>query len=258
MKITRSLSFSRISFVSFASFAVRLGLVFAGAMAGAAAACDKPVYLTLDTGGMQSAELIADILKKHDVRATFFIANEKTYRGDRSLDESWAPYWKARAAEGHAFGSHTWRHWYFRQDADDGRVAYVARGGQQKELLDRDGVCRELKQPGAAFKAMTGRELDPLWRAPGGRTTPRTLEYAKACGFARHVGWADAGFLGDELPSDRYPNDALLQRALKNVRAGDVLMMHLGIWSRQEPFAPMLDPLIAGLKARGFCFRTLS
>ena len=41
------------------------------------------------------------------------------------------------------------------------------------------------------------------------------------------------------------------------MRDGDVLMAHLGIWSRQEPFAPMIDPLIAGLKQRGLCFRTL-
>jgi hypothetical protein len=34
-------------------------------------------------------------------------------------------------------------------------------------------------------------------------------------------------------------------------------MAHLGIWSRKDPFAPMLDPLIAGLKARGFCFARL-
>ena len=70
--------------------------------------------------------------------------------------------------------------------------------------------------------------------------------------------WADAGFLGDELPSDKYPNDMLLARALKNLRDGDIMMMHLGIWSRKEPFAPMLDPLLAGLKQKGFCFATLA
>jgi hypothetical protein len=71
------------------------------------------------------------------------------------------------------------------------------------------------------------------------------------------VHWAPAGFLGDELPSARFPNRQLLERALRDVKDGDVLMAHLGIWSRQEPFAPMLDPLIAGLKAKGYCFRTL-
>ena len=33
---------------------------------------------------------------------------------------------------------------------------------------------------------------------------------------------------------------------------------HLGIWSRQDPWAPaVLEPLIVGLKQKGFCFATL-
>jgi peptidoglycan-N-acetylmuramic acid deacetylase len=103
---------------------------------------------------------------------------------------------------------------------------------------------------------LTGRHLDPVWRAPGGKTTPTTLKAAASCGY-RHVLWADAGFLGDELPSEKYPNQLLLNRALANLRDGDIIMAHLGIWSRKDPFAPMLDPLIAGLKAKGFCFATL-
>ena len=50
----------------------------------------------------------------------------------------------------------------------------------------------------------------------------------------------------------------MLQKALKNIRPGDILMAHLGIWSRQDPWAPaVLEPLIVGLKARGLCFATL-
>jgi hypothetical protein len=45
---------------------------------------------------------------------------------------------------------------------------------------------------------------------------------------------------------------------LKNLKAGDVAMMHLGIFSRKDPAAPILKPLIQGLKARGFCFGTLA
>jgi peptidoglycan/xylan/chitin deacetylase (PgdA/CDA1 family) len=76
------------------------------------------------------------------------------------------------------------------------------------------------------------------------------------CGYA-HVGWAPAGFLGDELPSERYSNAELLKKALRDIKSGDILVAHLGIWSRKDPFAPMLDPLIAGLKAKGLCFATL-
>ena len=43
--------------------------------------CTGTVYLTIDTGHMEPAEEIAAILKKHDVKATFFLANEKTKRG---------------------------------------------------------------------------------------------------------------------------------------------------------------------------------
>jgi hypothetical protein len=48
-----------------------------------------------------------------------------------------------------------------------------------------------------------------------------------------------------------------LKNALRDIRTGDILMAHLGIWSRKETFAPMLDPLIEGLKSKGFCFKTI-
>jgi peptidoglycan/xylan/chitin deacetylase (PgdA/CDA1 family) len=35
------------------------------------------------------------------------------------------------------------------------------------------------------------------------------------------------------------------------------MMMHLGIWSRHDPYAPMLDELLTRLEARGYCFATL-
>jgi peptidoglycan/xylan/chitin deacetylase (PgdA/CDA1 family) len=97
----------------------------------------------------------------------------------------------------------------------------------------------------------------PLFRAPGGKTSVRLLAAAKDCGYA-HVGWAPAGFLGDELPSETFSNAALLAKALRDIRSGDILMAHLGIWSRKDPWAPsVLEPLIVGLKAKGFCFQTL-
>lgn len=217
-------------------------------------ACAGTVYLTFDTGSMSQAEAIAAILREEQVRATFFLANERTFRGDRALDPSWDGYWRARAEEGHAFGNHTWSHLTARRD--DG--AKVVLTGDKTVALDRDGYCEELRRVDAAFARATGRRLAGMWRAPGGRTTRNSIAFAASCGYPVHVHWDDAGFLGDELPSDRYPNTKLLERALANVRAGDVLMMHLGIRSRKDPFAPMLKPLVQGLKGRGFCFSPLA
>ena len=222
----------------------------------AASTCTGTLYLTLYTSGMSQAENVAHILAKHDVKATFFLANEKTVRGDYTLDASWGDYWRARVAEGHAFGSHTWNHGQFRSDLTGGRVRYVRSDGTAS-ILDANGVCAELKHVDTRFRELTGRALDPLWSAPGGHPTANALAAAKACGY-EHVRWSPAGNLGDELPSDKYSNQTLLERALKDLRDGDVMMMHLGIQSRKDPFAPMLDPLVAGLKARGFCFATLT
>jgi peptidoglycan/xylan/chitin deacetylase (PgdA/CDA1 family) len=238
--------------------AAAAAIVLAASGAAAAQQCRGHVYLTLDTGNMSQAEEIAAILRRQDVRATFFLANEKTPRGDFSLDPSWSAYWKARAEEGHAFGSHTWRHGRLIADEAAG-VRYRPQfgdGAGGTVTLTPAALCGELRRVDEAFAALAGRGLDAVWRAPGGYTTPKALAAAKDCGYA-HVRWAEAGFLGDELPSEKYPNRELLARALRDIRDGDVLMAHLGIWSRKDPYAPMLEPLITGLKERGLCFRTL-
>jgi peptidoglycan-N-acetylmuramic acid deacetylase len=240
--------------------ATRAAVVVGLAVATAAhAACDQPVYLTFDTGHMAVAPLIADVLKRHDVKATFFLANEKTRTGGTSLDDEWAAWWRARAAEGHAFGSHTWDHDVWKGDVGGGfRVTPTAGAAAGRpRVLDAPGYCAELARPAARFEAMAGQPMNAIFRAPGGKTSQALLKAAAQCGWT-HVPWSDAGFLGDELPSDRWPNAALLERALRGIRPGDILLAHLGIWSRQDPWAPaVLEPLIKGLKARGLCFATL-
>jgi peptidoglycan/xylan/chitin deacetylase (PgdA/CDA1 family) len=205
---------------------------------------------------MAQAEEIARVLAAEDVRATFFLANERTARGDHSLDPSWASYWTARVAEGHVFGNHTWSHHYARRDLEGDRVAAVGVDGRSLELT-RGSFCAELKRVDDAFQRMTGLRLAGLWRAPGGRVTQQTIRWAASCGYPVHVGWDEAGFLGDDLPSDAHPNAALLLRALERVAPGDVLMMHLGVWQRREPLAAILRPLIRGLKAKKLCFAVL-
>ncbi|MDO8278784.1 MAG: polysaccharide deacetylase family protein [Burkholderiaceae bacterium] len=227
-----------------------------------AAPCDKPLYLTFDTGHMEVAPLIAEVLARRQVQVTFFAANELTRTGDGSLGAYWAGWWKARAAEGHEFASHTWDHAYWRADLPGQPVRFRIRpsagpNAGKETVWTAQQYCEELRRPSQRLDHITGRKSLPLFRAPGGKTSPQLLAAAKACGYA-HVGWSPAGFLGDELPSERFSNQTLLGKALRDVRSGDILMAHLGIWSRKDPWAPaVLEPLIAGLQQKGFCFRTL-
>ena len=117
--------------------------------------------------------------------------------------------------------------------------------------------CANIALAAQRLQDATGKKPLPLYRAPGGKTSPKLLAAARACGWA-HVGWSPAGFLGDELPSETFSNAALLKNALKDIREGDILLAHLGIWSRKDAWAPaVLEPLIMGLKEKGFCFETL-
>lgn len=234
--------------------------VVVGLLAWPAAACERPLYLTFDTGHMGVADHIADVLRRQQVKVTFFVANERDQRGGSSLGASWADWWRTRANEGHEFASHTFDHVYWRADLPDGRFQVRASAGPNEgvsQVWTAAQYCAEVRKAAQHISELTGRAALPLFRAPGGKTSARLLKVARQCGFS-HVGWAPAGFLGDELPSEQYPNPLLLDRALRTIRAGDILMAHLGIWSRRDPWAPaVLEPLIQGLKARGFCFRTL-
>ncbi len=249
------LNYSKVAINFIALYALSTGAI-------AQNACDKPLYLTFDTGHMEVAPLIADVLNRQGVQVTFFAANERTKVGDGSLGSYWSAWWKARSAEGHEFASHTYDHGYWRGDlaGDPQRFRIRPSAGLQvgQDLVwDTKAYCGQLQKVNERLFDMTGRRPLPLFRAPGGKTSPALLRAAKSCGF-EHVGWAPAGFLGDELPSERFGNDALLKSALAGIRKGDILMAHLGIWSRQDPWAPtVLEPLIVGLRGRGFCFKTL-
>ena len=228
----------------FASLAIAFGVVATPALAASPSLpqCSAgTLYLTLDTGNMRHADLIADTLARHDVKATFFMANEKTTRGDFALDATWSNFWRARVSEGHAFGSHTFDHVYFKaagQPATAGQSAatdVISQARPQFGLLANQNLnwnasqlCGELNRVKSHFQTMTGKVLEPIWRAPGGRAPDAVMKAAQDCGY-QHYYWAEAGFLGDELPSDRYPNQELLAHALRRLKDGDVIILRGGI-----------------------------
>ena len=221
---------------------------------------DKKVFLSFDTGHMGVAPLVADAIHRFEAKVTFFLANEPTLDGGYTLDDEWAPWWKARAAEDHDFGAHTWNHDIWLEDLPGDRFKVRTVAGLDAPRVHEVSAAEygeSLKRVALRFKAMTGRMLDPIFRTPAGHTSPALLAAAQAAGFT-HVGWSPAGFLGDELPSDRYSNAELLERALRTIRPGDILLAHLGIWSRLDPWAPAdLVPLMQGLKERGMRFAAL-
>jgi peptidoglycan/xylan/chitin deacetylase (PgdA/CDA1 family) len=148
-------------------------------IAQSSAACTKPVYLTFDTGHMAVAPLIADVLNRQAVKVTFFAADEPTKEGDGSLGSHWAPWWRQRAAEGHAFASHTIDHTYWRADAGSGRFTVRPsagpRAGQTFEVSSAQ-YCAQIDAASARLQSLTGVAPLPLFRAPVSYTHLRAHE----------------------------------------------------------------------------------
>jgi peptidoglycan/xylan/chitin deacetylase (PgdA/CDA1 family) len=148
--------------------------------------CQKPIYLTFDTGHMGVAPLIADVLRKHQVPVTFFGANEKTKEGDGSLGQYWSAWWKERAAEGHDFASHTYDHAYWRADMDANQFKIRPSAGDQKDqnlILARRRLLRQLEKGRSATRSHDGSsQLAPV---PSARrqNLPGPLEGCKSMWF---------------------------------------------------------------------------
>jgi peptidoglycan-N-acetylmuramic acid deacetylase len=213
------------------AFALLAGVSAASAHAECGdAAGDRPVYLTFDTGHMGIAPLVADVLTRQKVKVTFFLAEERTTTGGSSLDDDWAPWWTARAAEGHAFGA-------LDKAPSPGRI------------------CAASQATAERFHTMTGRFMPKVVRVSAGKASPQLIAAAEGCDWVNVTGSVP---LGDDVASRKVSNKQLLQRALRDAKPGDVLRAHLGTWPRKDAWAPAnLEPLIEGLKARGMCFATL-
>ena len=58
------------------------------------------MYLTFDTGHMGVAPLVAEVLKRQGVKATFFAAQERTKEGDGTLGRQIEPDRRGQAPGG--------------------------------------------------------------------------------------------------------------------------------------------------------------
>jgi peptidoglycan-N-acetylmuramic acid deacetylase len=174
---------------------------------------------------------------RQQVKATFFLANERTQHRRQQPGRQWAPWWRARAAEGHAFGSHTWDHDSWLADVARRPLRVKPSQGPQAgkaRTLDAGSYCAELQRPAQRFQAMTGQPMQALFRAPGGKTSPACWPRRAAAAGRTWAGRPPASW-ATNCPASAPQRPQLLKQALRDIRAGDILVAHLGIWSRRDP-----------------------
>ncbi|MEH2393189.1 MAG: polysaccharide deacetylase family protein [Nostoc sp.] len=185
---------------------------------------EKVIALTFDDGpGPKNTVQILEILKKNNIKATFFMLGQ--------MVKYFPQIAKQVAADGHVIGNHTWHHWYFKMD-----------GATAASEIDRT----------ADIIYKTTGEKTTLFRPPGGFLNNGLAQYAKNEKYAVMM-WSEES--GDaERRSPQVP--MLIKNVLKYAKPGAIVLMHDGGGNRSRS-VKALPEMIAGLKAQGYRFVTI-
>ncbi|MEH2438528.1 MAG: polysaccharide deacetylase family protein [Nostoc sp.] len=185
---------------------------------------EKVIALTFDDGpSPKNTAQILEILKKNNIKATFFMVGQ--------MVKYFPQVAKQVAADGHVIGNHTWHHWYFQMD-----------GATASSEIDRT----------ADIIYKTTGEKTTLFRPPGGFLNNGLAQYAKNQKYAIMM-WSEQS--GDaERRSPQVP--MLVKNVLKEAKPGAIVLLHDGGGNRSKS-VKALPEMIAGLKAQGYRFVTI-
>lgn len=184
---------------------------------------EPKIALTFDAAwGNQDTQKIMEILKKHNIKVTFFMTGGwvDTYPEDV----------KMILAEGHDLGNHSQNHKNMSQLSDS-----------EKET--------ELMSVHDKVKALTGYEMF-LFRPPYGDYDNAVVSTAKKCGYYT-IQW-DV----DSLDWKDYGVESILKTVTQNEHLGNgsIILCHNGA----KYTAEALDTLITALKDSGYTFVPVS
>lgn len=191
----------------------------------------KIAYLTFDDGpSTNNTPKILDILKKNNIKATFFVIGENAEKNSELI--------KREVAEGHVVGNHTYSH----------NMKYI--------YADTNNLINDLDKGDKVLKSIIGNEYNlKLIRFPGGSFGTRLAPYREAVKKAgyHYVDWND---LNGDAERSNVPVSALMDE-LEKYTAEDhvVILMHDA--PAKVTTEQALPQAIEFLKSKGYTFETL-
>ena len=183
---------------------------------------EQVLYLTFDAGYENGCtEKILDTLKKHDVKAAFFLVGNYLEKN--------ADLVRRMVEEGHIVGNHTMHHY------DMSKIS--EKGAFSKELTDLE----------ALYKETTGQEMPRFYRPPQGIYSEENLKMAQELGY-KTVFWSLAyvDWNNDAQPTKEQAFSKLLPRT----HNGAVVLLH----STSKTNGEILDALLTKWKEMGYRF----
>ena len=185
----------------------------------------KVIYLTFDAGYENGCtEKILDALKKHNVKAAFFLVG--------NYMEQNADLVRRMVEEGHIVGNHTMHH------------------PDMSKISDKAAFEKELSDLEALYKDITGKDMPKYYRPPQGNYSEENLKMAQELGY-KTVFWSLAyvDWNNDAQPTPEQAYSKLLPR----IHNGAVVLLH----STSKTNAEILDDLLTKWEQMGYTFGTV-
>lgn len=186
-----------------------------------AESADKVVALTFDDGpDADSTPRVLDLLKRYDVRATFFVVGEQARQNPELIHRM--------VAEGHTVAGHSYYHL------------------PQSTLWSSQRYTEELFRCNDVVARLTGLRMR-LYRPPFGVTNPPIARAVKNLGLIP-VGWSVRSL--DTITKNR---DRVVDRVMRGLRGGDVILLH----DRLENSEELLEKLLTALRTQHYTTATV-
>lgn len=186
----------------------------------------KIIALTFDDGPDQRfTPQVLDVLKKHHVKATFFLMGSRVKKNPDVA--------KRIVEEGHAIGNHTYWH------------PQLTKSGQHS-------MKWEINKTEQQIERATGQRTS-LFRAPYGALNDKLVKQIGDLGY-KGIGWSIDTNDWKELPPKQIVNNVM-----DNVHPGAISLMHsAGHWSLDlSGTVRALDQIIPKLRKKGYEFVTV-
>ena len=186
---------------------------------------EKKLYLTFDAGFENgNTPAILDALKKHDVKATFFVVG--TYIKDnpdlvRRIHE-----------EGHIIGNHTYHH------------------PDMSQIATKESFEKELSDVESQYKEVVGEEMTKFYRPPQGKYNESNLQMAKDLGY--HTFFWSLAYV-DWYENNQPSKEEAFQKLLGRIHPGAIVLLH----STSKTNADILDELLTKWEEMGYEFDSL-
>ena len=184
------------------------------------------IYLTFDCGYENgNTEPILDALKKHDVKATFFVVG--------NFLETSPEIVRRMIAEGHTVGNHTYHHL------------------DMSSISSMDAFKKETQDVENLFEQITGTPITKFYRSPQGKYNIENLKMAQELGY--HTFFWSLAYV--DWYQDKQPTkDEAFGKLLKRIHPGAIVLLH----STSSTNAQILDELLTKWEEMGYTIKPLT